>query len=528
MAVKVDEVIAHARHSLPGVDLISPPPMHDIYSIEDLKQLIYELKQLYPEKPVCVKLVSGTHIGTIAAGVVKAGADIIQVSGGSGGTGAATLVSMKHAGLPWELGLAEVHNTLTAMGLRSQVQLRVDGGLSTGRDLVMGAARGADAVGFGKLLLVAEGCIMARVCEKNTCPRGIATHDPKFLKKYVGSSESVVRLLRLLARDVREHLARLGLRSLEELRGRLELLQTEPVHSMLVHDRGIDLAPWFSNAKDPQQESEGVYERLVTALNKRILEDFGAGIAEGEVLSYDIRSRDRAVLARLCGHLAGLRHEAWLAHVKDHGEGASDVPFAYDAPSGRLVFRGSAGQGFAVFLVEGLDVRLEGEANDSVCKSMSGGRVVVVPSDDSTIEAETSTIIGNCALYGATGGSLYVRGCAGDRFAVRNSGAVAVVESVGMHACCYMTKGTVVILGEAGANAGSGMTGGRLYCRRALREQVNTEYLDAQAWTPESLSVLEGLLQEHWELTGSLTAREYLDNREHIERDFVLYLPLSV
>ncbi len=517
MGVKVDEVIARARYASAGVDLISPPPLHDIYSIEDLKQLIFELKQLHPDKPVSVKLVSGVNIGTIAAGVVKAGADIIQISGGSGGTGAASLVSMKHAGLPWEIGLCEVHDTLCRQRLRSHVRLRVDGSMATGEDVVKAIILGADEVGFGKLLMVAEGCVMARVCEKNTCPRGIATHDPKYKAKYVGTQLHVERLMRFVAEDVRRVLARIGASRLEDVCGKHELLVRHPDHEMLVTDRGLDVTRLLSAMRRAEPMAGTQFTLATTPLNQRIVEDVMQA-EPGATASYAVRSVDRAVLARVSGVIAGERHAAHLRTVA----GTPTEPKKIDA---RIVLRGSAGQGFAVFLVDGLDVRLEGEANDSVCKSMSGGRVVIVPHPGSPLDAEHSAIIGNCALYGATGGRLFVRGLAGDRFAVRNSGATAVVEGVGLHACGYMTRGTVVILGSASDNVGSGMTGGVLYCLADNQHKLNREYVTPAALDDAGAQQLGALMAEHHALTGSRTAAAYLSDEARLRRDFVMVLP---
>lgn len=533
MAVKVDEAIAKARYSMPHVDLISPPPMHDIYSIEDLKQLIFELKQLFPEKPVCVKLVAGANIGTIAAGVVKAGANIIQISGGDGGTGAATLVSMKHAGLPWELGLAEVHRQLSENDLRSQVKLRVDGGLSNGLDLLLAAALGAEEFGFGKLLLVAQGCIMARVCEKNTCPRGIATHAPRFKAKYRGTSQHVVHLLTHIAEDARHHLARLGLRSLSELIGRSSFLHINPKHAPFLTERNISLDRILGPDIPLQTTPEKLYDRGVTALNQRIVDDVHRG--DKTHFQYSIRSTDRAVLTRLTGELAQREHDHWVqsltaSHPARHPSSSSTEPqrpFQSHTPVS-FTFVGSAGQGFAAFLGAGCQVLLQGEANDSVCKSMSGGRVVIVPPPTARIVPEKSSIIGNGALYGATAGELYVRGGAGDRFAVRNSGATAVVEFVGTHACCYMTAGTVLILGSLGYNAGSGMTGGKLFCLHGQCTMLNEEYLVCRPLDEVYLAQLTQLLETYASHTQSETARHYLTNSALIAQDFVLVLPKAL
>jgi glutamate synthase domain-containing protein 2/glutamate synthase domain-containing protein 1/glutamate synthase domain-containing protein 3 len=508
MAAKVSADIARARHSDTGVDLISPPPMHDIYSIEDLKQLIYELRQLKPEARVSVKLVAGENIGAIAVGVAKAGADIIQISGHDGGTGAASLGSMKHAGLPWELGLAEVHRTLSAQKVRGGVTLRVDGGLASGRDVVTAALLGADEFDFGKLLLVAEGCIMARVCEKNTCPTGIATHDPKFKRLYRGSKDRVVALLRHLAGEVREELSKLGAATLAEIVGRADLLEVDPRHRALVEERGLDLGYLLGPAEPVLSREPSPFAETVSDLNVRILKDAEAG--QICLTGYAIRPADRAVPATLNGE---------VARQRTLGRAARLTPV-------ELSFRGSAGQGFGVFLEDGLALRLYGEANDSAGKSMSGGRMVIVPSPEATFTPESNTLIGNCALYGATGGVFYARGVAGNRFAVRNSGALAVVEGVGMHACEYMTRGTVVVLGHAGANVGAGMTGGTLYLRADQAANLNAEYVRAVPCSEDDLAALATILTDYHRETGSQSAADWLTEESGRDKTFVKCVPL--
>ncbi len=527
MGVKVDEHIALARSATPGVDLISPPPLHDIYSIEDLKQLIYELKQLHPGARVCVKLVSGRHVGTVAVGVVKAGADIIQISGGDGGTGAAPISSMRHAGLPFELGLTEVHRTLSEHGLRSFVTLRVDGGLSTAEDIVMAAALGAEEFGFGKLLLVAQGCIMARICEKNRCPTGIATHDPKFKAKYKGEVGHVVSLLHELAEGVRRHLAKVGASSLASVVGDTSILELDPAHHALVQSRRLMLSKLLHGLPRGTRAAVSLFDASVNALNAEVLETVRR---EGESpradASFEIRSTDRAVPARLSGWLAERAHELRMAKLAKLAEGESDrAPHLPEAGEVDLRFRGSAGQGFGAFLVQGVQIRLEGEANDSVCKSMSGGQVVVVPPAEACFEAERNAILGNCALYGATGGRLLVRGRAGDRFAVRNSGARAVVEGVGLHVCEYMTGGEVLVLGEVGANAGAGMTGGVLFMPADQEARINREYLARAEFDEAARERFVGLLRAHAELTASATASAALDELEAAFARFACFMP---
>ncbi|MCH2180104.1 MAG: glutamate synthase large subunit [Mariniblastus sp.] len=527
MGVKVDEQIARARHSTAGVDLISPPPMHDIYSIEDLKELIFELRQLAPKHKICVKLVAGVNIGTIAAGVVKAGADVIQISGGDGGTGAATLVSMKHAGIPWEIGLAEVHQTLCDQDLRNNVLLRVDGGISNGTDVVLAAALGADEFGFGKLLLVGQGCIMARVCEKNTCPRGIATHAEKYKAKYRGNAEQIARLCQYLAHDVRRQLARIGVHSLKEIIGRSSLLQANGQYITMLANRGLNLNGLSAPAQAYAGISDGpasIYARQTSALNHQITQDVLHARAgnEPKTLNYSIGSIDRAIPAHICGQLAEERHLNHLQSIQ-----TKDKPAASAAATVTLKFTGSAGQGFGVFMERGLALKLEGEANDSVCKSMSGGQVVIVPNETAKLDPEISSIIGNCALYGATGGELFVRGLAGDRFSVRNSGATTVIHGVGMHACGYMTAGTVLILDGVSHNVGAGMTGGELFCRREHIEKLNQDYIIPTELAPADLEKLTGLITRHQELTQSTTARDLLRPAVDLAQLFVRCIPLK-
>jgi glutamate synthase domain-containing protein 2/glutamate synthase domain-containing protein 3 len=528
MGVKVTKDIAFARHSEEGFDLISPPPLHDIYSIEDLKQLIYELKQVKPGMKVNVKLVSGENIGTIAVGVAKAGADVIHISGGDGGTGAATLTSMKHAGLPWEIGLLEVHKTLTLHGLREYVELRTDGGLQTGADIISAALLGAEGFDFGKLLLIAEGCIMARICEKNTCPRGIATHDPKFKSKYKGKKEDIVKMMEYLAEDVRQNLAEIGASSLQEIIGRIDLLDLKEKHQKLVDEKKIDLSYFTAGSslhawnfkKNPFNEGISDYNAELVSLCKEAVEKEG-------IFSHksDISTENRAALATLSGSIAEKISGKRMAEIAEKGEAQSDHRFLGKID---LEFTGSAGQGFGVFLTEGLNVRLWGEANDSVCKTMSGGFTVINPSNKSTFDPTKNAIIGNCALYGATGGRLYIHGLAGDRFAVRNSGAIAVVEGTGLHACEYMTNGTVAILGPVSSNVGAGMTGGVLYIREDQVHQINDEYVTPLELDSASAKELKRLLTDYHRHTKSTTAEAFLSDWESQQKHFIKLMPNGV
>jgi glutamate synthase domain-containing protein 2/glutamate synthase domain-containing protein 1/glutamate synthase domain-containing protein 3 len=490
MGVKVNDDIAKARFSNTGVDLISPPPQHDIYSIEDLRQLIYELKELHPKGKVSVKLVSGHNIGAIALGVVKAGADIIQISGGDGGTGAASLMSMKHAGLPWEVGLVEVHDMLFRNGMRENIILRIDGGLQTGRDIVMAAIMGAEEFDFGKNLLVAEGCIMARVCEKNTCPAGIATHDFRFKKRYTGSSEQVVSYLKALGEDTIEHLEKLGATSLKEIVGRRDLLSVNQEFSNIIERFNLDLSYWIGPKQDQtfrEHWSNEPPSELNDSLEKDYLNDTISSI-------YPIYSRDRAVVTRLAGLIE--RKRALGGEKKDL----------------QLNFRGSAGQGFAAFLCQGLQVHLKGLANDSVGKGMSGGRILVEPGISGIKDSFDNVLIGNSCLYGATGGEFFCAGSASDRFAVRNSGAFAIVGGVGLHACEYMTGGTVIILGNSLENIGAGMTGGVIYTLESNLFAINSEYIKQVPLTEEDQIMLESNLKRYQDLLNLDTAKELLDS----------------
>jgi glutamate synthase domain-containing protein 2/glutamate synthase domain-containing protein 3 len=508
MGVKVTEEIARARFTSPGVDLISPAPQHDIYSIEDLKQLIHELKALREGIKISVKLVSGENIGAIAVGVAKAGADIIQISGGDGGTGAASLLSMKHAGLPLEIGLLEVHQALTQNSMRSRVILRADGGLTTAKDIIVASMLGADEFDFGKLLLVGEGCIMARICEKNTCPAGIATHNPKFKALYKGEVSKVVRLLQCLALEVQEQLAAMGKKSLSEIRGMNHGLMVNSQHIDLINDRDINLDYFTKDYSSPKDRPS--FEADVTSpLNHAIVKNHTEA-------TFTITNRDRAIPATLAGSYAW---EESLIKRKIKAERSM--------PEKRsLLFRGSAGQGFAVFNVANIDIRLEGEANDSVAKGMSGGTVVIVPPVEKhpSFESESNTIIGNCALYGATGGTLFVHGRAGDRFAVRNSGATAIVESVGLHACEYMSGGMVWILGDAKMNIGAGMSGGAIFLKKENFSLVNQDYLIQVPIQSEDVEMLHQLAENYYEHTRGTGIKRILD-QNLIKKEFIKLVP---
>lgn len=508
MGNKVNAQIAKARNTLVGVDLISPPPMHDIYSIEDLKQLIYELKQLHPHCKISVKLVSGENIGHVAIGVVKAGADIIHISGGDSGTGAAGLLSMKHCGLPWEFGLAQTHRTLLEHGLRSGIILRVDGSLQTGKDIILAAILGADEFDFGKMLLIAQGCVMARVCHKNTCPAGIATQDPKFQERYKGNAQKVIDYLRFVAIDIKNILIKLGQKNLKQLKGKSFLLKVDSFQMSKAKAHHLDLA-YFTQYKEqehsPMRPHENTEEHLINDLNRMILDDV---FNEKERdLTYQIKSTDRAIPCTLFGQTAYLKPSI----AKDRQQ---------------LTFSGSAGQGFCAFMTDPYLITLKGEANDGVGKSMSGGMLVITPHDGHPFKAQETSIIGNGAFYGATKGKAFIYGMASDRFAIRNSGALLIVEGVGLHACEYMTGGTVIILGNAGKNLGAGMTGGVIFSIQDLSAQMNGEYITQTIPTDQDTKELLDYLKEYESFTSSPVVTPYLKVPESIYR-FYKYAPIT-
>ena len=494
---KVSDLIARLRHTQPGVALISPPPHHDIYSIEDLAQLIYDLKQVNPFASVSVKLVSCAGVGTVAAGVVKGLADAVQISGCDGGTGASPLSSIKNAGLPWELGLAETQQTLIANGLRSRVRLQVDGGFKTGRDVLIAALLGADEYGFGTAVLLAEGCIMVRACHRDTCPVGVATQRLELREKFRGTPEMVAAYLLFVAEEVRRGLAEMGLRCVDEAIGRVDLLR---VRDLSAHPRArwLDVSPLLT---DPGPGPRCYQESLPIQaprgrLGDQVFDDAFESIFQGTILSlkYEIHNTERAVGARLGG--------------------AVGLEFGGGAPEGSVSvrFAGQAGQSFGAFLSDGVELVLTGEANDYVGKGMAGGRIVIRPPED---DAGDPVLLGNTVLYGATGGQLFVAGRAGERFAVRNSGAVAVVEGAGEHACEYMTGGVVVILGPTGNNLGAGMTGGECYVldeTSTILARVNAQLVEARRPESAQLARLHRLLVRHVELTGSVLGQALLDD----------------
>ncbi|MEQ5872368.1 glutamate synthase large subunit [Sagittula sp. NFXS13] len=514
--MKVTDLIARLRHSTKGVTLISPPPHHDIYSIEDLAQLIYDLKQINPRCKVTVKLVASSGVGTIAAGVAKAKADVILISGHNGGTGASPATSIKHCGLPWEMGLSEAHQVLSMNNLRSRVTLRTDGGLRTGRDIVMAAMMGAEEFGIGTAALIAMGCIMVRQCQSNTCPVGVCTQDEALRDKFTGNADKVVNLISFYATEVREILAEIGARSLDEVIGRADLLTQ--VSRGAEHLDDLDLNPLLIRVDG---SDKNVYNRdkprnpVPDTLDAEIVRDAARFLQDGEKmqLSYAVMNTHRTVGTRVSSHIEskfGMRNALQPDHL-------------------HIKLTGSAGQSLGAFAAPGLKLEVSGDANDYVGKGLSGGTIVVRPPLVSPLKASENTIIGNTVLYGATDGYLFAAGKAGERFAVRNSGAKVVVEGCGSNGCEYMTGGVAVILGEIGANFGAGMTGGMAYLydpegkADALMnmESLVTCKVTVSAWEDQLL----GLIQRHAEETRSQKAAEILQHWDLEKGNFIQVCP---
>jgi glutamate synthase (ferredoxin) len=507
-AHKVTDLIARLRHAVPGTSLISPPPHHDIYSIEDLAQLIYDLKRVNPHGRVGVKLVSEAGVGTVAAGVAKAYADYVLVSGYDGGTGASPLTSIKHAGSPWELGVAETQQVLVRNGLRARIRLRTDGGLRRARDVVIAALLGAEEYGFGTVSLVSIGCDMARQCHLNTCPTGIATQRDDLRAKFKGTPDQVIAFFVHLAEEIRHLLASLGLRSIDEAVGRVDLLRQVRIIN------GVDLAAVLADP-DPSgtqprrcMQSRNDRPEDLEPLDEGLLREAQAELATSPRFKAAriIRNRDRSVGARVAGEIGAGR----LAPVvQSRTGGIKPLPFF------EVRFVGSAGQSFGAFTTDGMSLTLEGEANDYLGKGMSGGEIVLMPADMARFAPHKNTIVGNTVLYGATGGRVFAAGRAGERFGVRNSGAIAVVEGVGDHGCEYMTGGIVLVLGETGRNFGAGMTNGVAYVLDETGEfsnRLNGELVQAsRLMNADELSQVYELVREHFEKTGSRRAEAVLD-----------------
>lgn len=509
---KVTLEIAKVRHSLPGVDLISPPPHHDIYSIEDLEQLIYDLRLCNPTARISVKLVSEAGVGTVAAGVAKGSADMVLVSGHDGGTGAAPVTSIKHCGVPWEIGLSEVQQTLMINNLRGRIRVQVDGQMRTGRDVVIGALLGAEEFGFATAPLVVSGCIMMRKCHNNTCPVGVATQDPELRKHFTGKPEHIINFFTFIAMEVRELLATLGYKTLDEIVGRVDLIEVDQKHKNW-KTRSLDLSqilyrPQLPSRFSPKKVQNQAFD-LTKVFDQKLIKDFKEAVDSGKAFnrSYDIKNTDRAVGAMLSGMIS--------RELGDVGLGVTEM---------NLVFEGTAGQSFGAFANKGMNLSLFGEANDYVGKGLSGGRIVLRPDEAAVFEASTNTIAGNTLLYGATSGEAYISGKVGERFAVRNSGAVAVVEGTGNHACEYMTNGVVVILGETGRNIGAGMSGGIIYLFKesdAVTTKINYDTVGVEAMNAGDLKRVKGLIEKHYALTKSVKAQMILKDFQHYGEKFI-------
>ena len=511
---KVNDIIAKTRHSIPGISLISPPPHHDIYSIEDLAQLIFDLKNVNPKAAISVKLVAESGVGTIAAGVAKAKADLIVISGSEGGTGASPASSMRFAGISPEIGIAETQQTLVKNGLRGQVRLQVDGQLKSGRDIVLMALLGAEEFSFGTAALIVLGCVMMRKCSLNTCPMGVATQDPKLRAHFIGHYEYLVNYFTFLAQEVREYLAQMGYTRLEDIIGHTELIQTReseirknPKYATLdfrrmLHKEGEQ---GLHHDKEQHHDLEDVLDQQMIKAARTVI-DNGGDID----LDYSIRNTDRAVGTMLSGYIEQKQAKNVSVSVK---------------------FKGSAGQSFGAFLVKGVDFKLEGEANDYFAKGLSGGRVSILPPIRSNFAAEDNIIAGNTGLYGATSGELYINGKVGERFGVRNSGAIAVIEGAGDHCCEYMTGGRVVVLGETGRNFAAGMSGGVAYvwdknhnfdyfCNM---DMVEINLVEESSYRKE----LHELIRQHYLYTGSKLARTMLDDWNRYVEDFIQVVPIE-
>ena len=532
---KVNEVIAKTRHSIPGISLISPPPHHDIYSIEDLAQLIFDLKNVNPKAAISVKLVAESGVGTIAAGVAKAKADLIVISGAEGGTGASPASSMRFAGISPEIGLSETQQTLVKNGLRGQVRLQVDGQLKSGRDIILMALLGAEEFSFGTAALIVLGCVMMRKCNLNTCPMGVATQDPKLRAHFRGSYKYLINYFRFLAEEVREYLAEMGYTSLNDIIGHTELIVRKKDEEVVPVEGADAVEPEVAKSIEEKADlldfsrllhretghcslyhtTEQIHD-LDNVLDQQLIRGAQRAIENQEEVNLDfaIKNTDRAAGVMLSGMIA-----------KKYGEaGLPDKTV-------NVKFKGSAGQSFGAFLVKGVDFKLEGETNDYFAKGLSGGRISILPPIRSNFSAEDNIIAGNTGLYGATSGELYINGKVGERFGVRNSGAIAVIEGAGDHCCEYMTGGRVVVLGETGRNFAAGMSGGVAYvwdknhnfdyfCNM---DMVEINLVEDSTYRKE----LHELIRQHYLYTGSKLARTMLDDWNHYVEDFIQVVPIE-
>ncbi|MEE3050082.1 MAG: glutamate synthase-related protein, partial [Pseudomonadota bacterium] len=535
---KIDDWIARIRYSTPGVGLISPPPHHDIYSIEDLAQLIHDLKNVNPDARISVKLVSEVGVGTVAAGVSKAHADHVTISGNDGGTGASPLTSIMNAGSFWELGLAETHQTLTLNRLRGRIAVQVDGGMRSGRDVVIGALLGADEFGFSTAALISQGCIMMRKCHLNTCPTGVATQDKELRKRFIGEPEHVINFFTFVAEEVREIMAELGFRTFNEMIGRMDRLDTRPA---IDHwkAKGLDFSRIFAKPDVGPEVAifncEKQKHGLEKALDNDLIEKARPALENQTPVRIEIpvRNINRTVGAMLSGQIARRYGHQGLPNDTIH-----------------VSMKGNAGQSFGAWLACGVTFELEGDANDYVGKGLSGGRLVIYPPKESPFKPNENIIIGNTVLYGAIAGQCYFRGVAGERFAVRNSGAIAVIEGVGDHGCEYMTGGCVVVLGGIGRNFAAGMSGGIAYvldeegdfeirCNLAMVEieEIAKEVGDYDAdqdmaevmadMTSGDERRLRFLIERHMKFTGSTRAEEILNNWQAMLPKFVKVMPVD-
>lgn len=513
---KVDDWIGKTRHSTPGVGLISPPPHHDIYSIEDLAQLIFDLKNANRKARINVKLVSKAGVGTIAAGVAKAKADVILISGHDGGTGASPISSIRHAGLPWELGLAESHQTLVKNKLRSRVVLQADGQMKTARDIAIATLLGAEEWGVATAALIVEGCIMMRKCHMNTCPVGVATQDPELRKRFTGDPDHVVNFFKLITQELREIMAALGFRTINEMVGQADYLE---VRDDVKHwkYKNLDLSPILY--KDPTSLYTGLYNTeeqdhgIADILDWKLLDAAKPALENGEAIkaSFNIRNTDRTTGTMLSNEIS----------KKYKGDGLPDDTIHFK-------FTGTAGQSFGAFNAKGISLELEGDANDYFGKGLSGARLVVYPPKQSIFVPEENIIIGNTSFYGATSGEAYIRGKAGERFCVRNSGAKVVVEGVGDHGCEYMTGGVAVVLGSTGRNFAAGMSGGLAFVydvKGQFESLCNKEMVDLDPLEAEDTALLMEMISKHYEYTKSTVAKFILDDFDNQTKNFTKVYP---
>jgi glutamate synthase (NADPH/NADH) large chain len=513
---KVDEWIGKVRHSTPGVGLISPPPHHDIYSIEDLAQLIFDLKNSNRAARISVKLVSKAGVGTIAAGVAKAKADVILIAGFDGGTGASPISSIRHAGLPWEMGLAETHQTLVKNKLRSRVVVQADGQLRTGRDIAVATLLGAEEWGIATAALVVEGCIMMRKCHENTCPVGVATQNPELRKRFSGNPDHVVNYFKMVVQELREIMAELGFRTVNEMVGQVDSLEARSDIKHWKYGK-LDLSPILF--KEPNSLYTGLHKSeeqdhgLQLQLDWRLLEAAKPALEKKEKVfeSFRILNTDRTVGTILSNEISKLYAS----------EGLSDDTIHFK-------FTGTAGQSFGAFNTKGVTLELEGDANDYFGKGLSGARLVVYPSAQAGFVPEENIVIGNVAFYGATSGSAYIRGKAGERFCVRNSGVHAVVEGVGDHGCEYMTGGRVMVLGDTGRNFAAGMSGGIAYVydvKGNFASMCNKEMVDLDPVINDDIDELKTMIENHFKNTKSTVAKFILDDFDSQLKNFVKVFP---